>query len=424
MRVHHRFMDYKKDLVLIGISLGGARLEETAENAGVTEVAALAFNQAASKRLSATEITDIMTGKNVNLRADFTERDSLDVLVTGSPEDLEIGLQLAHVLLTEGRVEPPAFTKWAETSLQQYERYSRSPQFVAITALLDLISGGDPRFTMKDPQRIEAQSLERAQAWLERLCREAPIEVAVVGEIRADEVMPLIEKYLGSLPKRSRSVAQLDPLRKLNRGEGPFERRVQVDTITPQAMVFYGFAGSNARDVYDSRALALASKTLDSRLIERVREELGLVYGIGVQSAPSTAFDDVGMFVTGAPCAPDKTEELLGEIEAIFAAYALDGPTAAELSNAKKQVLNNLDTRMKEPSFWWGKLQHVDLHKVDLDQLRRLEESYQEFTREQVREVFRKYYVPRRLYQVIAVPTGSTEPALESGAKEAVPATP
>ena len=424
VRVHHRFMDYKKDLVLLSISLGGARLEETAATAGVTEVAALAFNQPATKRLSSTEITDIMTGKNINLRAEFIGHDSLDVLVTGSPKDLELGLQLAHVLLTEGRIEEPAFRKWVETSLQQYERYRRAPQFVAITALIDAVSGGDPRVTMKDPERVNAQSPERAQAWLERLCREAPLEVAVVGQVTQDELIPLIEKYIGSLPKRPRSAAHLARLRKLNRDEGPLERRVSVEKITTQAMVFCGLVGSDAHDVHDSQALDLAGKILDSQLIERVREELGLVYSIGVQTEASTAYEDAGMFVTGAPCAPDKADELLGEIDAIFAKLAEEEPTEEELANAKKQILNNLDTRMKEPSFWWGKLQHVELHKLDLDELKHLKESYDAFTREQVRDVFRKYYVPQRQYRVIAVPRGAAEPAVGTEAEKPVPVAP
>ncbi len=423
VRVHHRFMDYKKDLVLVSISLAGARLEETTANAGVTEVAALAFNQPATKRLTSTEITDIMTGKNINVRADFG-RDSLTLIVTGSPKDLEIGLQLAHVLLMEGKIEESAFKKWVETSLQGYERFSKSTQFVAIKTLLDLISDGDPRMTMKDPERINAQSLERAQAWLERLCREAPIEVAVVGEMKQDEVMPLIEKYIGSLSKRSRSTVYLDRLRKLNRDKGPLEKRVNVETITPKAMVLYGFVGSDAHNVHDSQALDLAAKVLDSQLIERVREELGLVYSIGVQAQASEAYEDAGMFVTGAPCAPDKTDELVKEIDALFAALAEQGPTEEELANAKKQMLNNLDTRMKEPSFWWGKLQFAELHKVDLDELKHLKESYEAFTREQVRDVFRKYFVPERQYRVIAVPAEVEEPVLGSKKEEMVPATP
>lgn len=421
-RVHHRYMDDRKNLVLVSISLGGARLEETAANAGVTEVATLAFNRPATKRLSSTEIADIMTGSKIELRAEYIERDSLDVLVTGSPEDLELGLRLAHALLTEGRIEPTVFEKWVETSLQQHEQYSKSPQFAAMKALLELISGGDPRYTMPDPGRVRAQTLERSQAWLERLCSEAPLEVAVVGDVRRDELVPLIEKYVGSLPKRSPSAARLDGLRRLSRAEGPLERRVVVNTTVPQAMVFYGFVGGNARDASDSRALELAAQALDSRLIERVRDELGLVYSIGVRSEASAVYEDAGLFVAGAPCAADKAEELLGEIGLIFAAFAAEGPTAEELADAKKQVLDNLGKRMKRPTYWWGRLQYAELHKVDLSELTHLKESYQALTQEQVRDVFRRYYVPQRQYQVIAVPVAA-QPA-DGETKQAVPVAP
>ena len=424
VRVHHRFMDYKKNLVLVSISLGGARLEETAANAGVTEVAALAFNQPSTKRLTSTEITDILTGKTVDLRAEFRERDSLDILVSGSPEDLETGLQLAYVLLTEGRIEEPAFKQWVETSLQGYERYSKSPQFAVFKEYLDLVSNGDPRFTMKDPERIKAQTLECAQSWLEHLCREAPIEVAVVGELKLADALPLVEKYLGSLPRRNASAARLDPLRKLARGVGPLVRRVEVETITPQAMVLCGFVGSSAKELQDTRALELAAKTLDSRLIERVREELGLVYSIGVQVQASEVFDDFGAFLTGAPCAPDKADELVGEIEALFEKFAAEGPTDDELANAKKQILNNLDTRTKEPSYWWGELQYLDLHKLKLDNFKKMGEAYEAFTREQVLDAFRKYYQPQRQYRIIAVPVQVAKPSDATEEKAEVPAAP
>ena len=410
-RVHHRFMDYKKNQIFMTISFGGARLEETAANAGVTEVAALAINQAATKRLSSTEVRDLMTGKDANVRAEYGKQDALALIVTGSPEDFEHALRLAHALMTEGKIEDSAFKNWVETSLQGYERYSKSAQFVAIKNLLAAYSGDDPRVTMKDPARIKAQTAARAQAWLERLFREAPIEVAVVGDINKDRIMPMIEKYIGSLPKRPRSVERFDRLRTLNRKAERIELAIEVDTITQQAMVLYSLIGSDAKNIHDARALDLAGKILDSRLIKRVREELGLVYSIGVQVDAAEVYHDSGMFVTGAPCAPDKAAVLADEIETIFQALADTGPTEEEHANAVKQIQNNLDTRMKEPTFWWSKLECLDLHKLDLNNLKGLKESYGQYTAEQVRDVFRKYFVPERQIRILAVPSAVEAPA-------------
>ena len=360
-------MDYKKDLVLLSITLAGGEIEETAKNAGVSTVASLPFSQQpATSRLKSTDIEDIMTGKKVSVTGE-SQGDTFALMVSGSPKDLEIGLQLAHALLTSGKIEQSAFDNWKQESLQRFDQMSKMPQFRAIEALIDVVSGSDPRRTMMNPAKINDQSVERSQAWLERVCREAPIEVAVVGEMKLEDVMPLVEKYVGSLPKRERSAAPLDKLRKLARKPGPLERHIEVETVTPMTMVLCGFMGSQATDIHDVRALNLARLTLDSRLIKRIREELGLVYSIGANNVPSDTYDDSGIFISGAPCTPGKGEEVAKEVDAIFKAFADTGPTAEEMENAKKQIANELDSSLKEPNFWFDKLQKkgYQLHLVE-----------------------------------------------------------
>ena len=419
-RVHHRFMDYKKDLVLLNITLAGGQIEETAENAGVTQVANLILAQPATGRLSSTDIEDIMTGKNIKVAGGGSD-DAFTVSISGSPKDLEIGLKLTYALLTDGKLEQSAFDNWKQQALQQYTMASKMPQFAAFDAFIKAATGDDPRRPiLLTPSQIEAQSVARAQAWFTRLCREAPIEVSVVGEIQLDEVQSLIEKYIGSLPARSRDAKKLDELRKFKRAAGPLERRVDLETITPQAFAVAGFMGCNTTNVVDMRALNLAANILDSRLIKRIREELGMVYSIGAQSRPERCYEDSGFFLSGAPCAPDKPEAVIKEVEAIFQAFTETGPTAEELENAKKQIANHLDTQLKEPSFWSDQLKNFDLHKMKLADLKNIPEAYQALTAEQVKDVFKRYNVPARVFRISVVPSKPAEtPAQEKKAEPA-----
>jgi len=424
-RVHHRFMDYKKDTVLVSITLAGGQIEETAENAGITTVAALILQQPATGRLASTDIQDIMTGKNISVGGNAQD-DAFTLTVSGSPKDLEAGLQLAHALLTDGKLEPSAFDHWKEGALQQYEMASKTPMYVAFDALFRLISSGDPRrIVLLKPAQIEAQSMDRAQAWLQRLCREAPIEVAVVGEIQLEEALPLMEKYVGALPTRPRSAPQLDKLRTLKRAPGPLESPVDVDTITPQAVAVVGFMGCDATNIPDVRALNTAANILDSRLIKRVREELGLVYSIQSYNGPGQVYVDSGLFFSGAPCAPDKVGEVIKEVETIFQAFADAGPTAEELENAKKQIGNHLDTELKEPRFWLGQLQTLDLHKMKLADLKNIPAAYEGLTAEKVQGVFKKYDQPVRTFRVSAVPAKApAEEQSEEGKEAPAPTAP
>lgn len=414
-RVHHRFMDYKKDTVLVNIALAGGEIEETAENAGVTEVASLVVQEPATNRLTSTQMRDLMTGKNIKLRGGG-RGDSFTISIQGSPEDLEEGLQEAYALLTDGKIEESAFKNWKLRMLQMLEMFSKMPQMKGFLEIEDLVTGGDPRRTMITPERIENQTIERAQAWFDRLARTAPIEVAVVGDIPLDKAMPLIERYVGSLPERPRSADYLDKLRKSRRPTGPLARHIDLETMTPQAMAITGFMGSEGRNVHDTRAMTLSSEILSSRLIKRIREDLSLVYSIRGSHNESWIYEDAGRFMTGAPCDPANVNKVVEEVNNIFTDYADKGPTEEELSNAKKQVANNLDTEMREPRYWMRVLSHLDLHDRDLEVEKNEKEAYEPYTIEQVRAVFKKYYRPTRKFMLTVVPKApktTPEPAKE-----------
>jgi predicted Zn-dependent peptidase len=276
--------------------------------------------------------------------------DNFAITVSGSPVDLEIGLQLAHVLLTDGRIEDAAFKNWKLSTLQRLEQRERLPHFKAMEALEHLVSNDDPRRVPFIKSNVEALSREAAQAWFERLCRQAPIEVAVVGDIQLTNSLQLIERYLGSLPKRSRAADSLKGLRRSPRPPGPLARSVDVQTVTPQAMAITGFAGADGRNTFDARALGLAQSIATTRLRQRIREELALVYSIGAQHEPGWVYEDSGKFESGATCAPANPEKVIEEVNKIFHDLAESGPTAEELTNAKKFIANVLDTELREPS--------------------------------------------------------------------------
>ncbi len=419
VRVHHRFVDYKEDTVMVSVALAGGGIEETAANAGITAVARLAVNEAATKRLSSTNIRDLMTGKNIQVSAggggpgrggrgrgpgSALGEDALTISVQGSPKDLEAGLQLTHALLTEGRIEEAAFKNWKLETLQMLERMRTMPPFRAMEAVAELVSGGDPRMRFPTEEDVNRQSLEEAQAWFDRLCRQAPIEVAVVGEMKLEEAMPLIERYLGSLPERGRSAEHLDKLRRLGRSTGPLVRHVEMETITPQGVATAGFMAAEGHNAHDRRAFQLASQVLSTRLIKQIREDQGLVYSIRARYTPTWTYEDAAQFSAGAPCDPGNAKMVAEQIHAAFAEFAKTGPTEDELANAKKQVANNLDTEMKEPGYWWNILQHHDLHRRNLADEKVEKEAYEAYAADEVRGVFQKYYEPGRQFSVTVVP--------------------
>lgn len=420
IRVHHRFMDYKKDQVVVRISFAGGGIEETAENLGVSSVASLILASPATSQLGSTDIRDLRTGKNISVGGGATDDETFLVSVSGSPVDLEFGLRLAHALMTDGRLEETAFKNWRLGMLRSLQQREKDVGAHAGDAVGDVTSGGDPRRRTIRKEEVERLTVGQGQAWFERICRGAPAEVAIVGDITWERAQPLVERYIGSLATRSRSAEQLDKLRMLRRAEGPLVRNVTVDTVTPAAVAYAGFMACEGRQIDERRALQVAESILSTRAIKRIREELGLVYGISANFSASWIYRDSGMFRAGSKCKPENAERVAEEVHALFRAFAEKGPTAEELENAKKQILNDLDTGVREPEYWIGMLQHLDLHGRSLDEVATQREQYETMTAEAVRDAFRKYYVAARTFTVTAVPSSPAVPAASQPAGQPV----
>jgi zinc protease len=211
VRVHHRFVDQRRNEARVRITLAGGEIEETAANRGVTRAAALAWQRPATSTLTSTQVRDLMTGRRVHVGG-AADADALQLVVSGDPAELEHGLQLAYRLLTDPVVEPAALAQWQETELQAITARRTRPAGVLGEALADAIyPATELRTRSLSAEQVRAVSREAASAWLTRLVATAPIEVAVVGDLERERALELVTRYVGALPARARIGADTGP---------------------------------------------------------------------------------------------------------------------------------------------------------------------------------------------------------------------
>jgi len=403
VRAHLRSMDFKKDQVLIRITLGGGTIQETATNRGVTIVAALAFGQPATDTLSSTDIQDLMTGKNISFRGN-AGADALTLSVDSATRDVEDAFRLIHLMLTRPRIEPSALDRWKEATAQAIEQRRIDVAAQAAEELAALISDDDPRFRALTREQLDALTLEAGQRWLDRMIRSAPIEMAVVGDIDRDRALELTLKYLGSLPNRPVRDPDLDALRKISHRSGPVTATVGVPTITPRAVVLEGWRGADWTDVKDRRILQILAQILSSRLREEIRENLGLTYTIYAFARPGRAYRGEGFFGISFTADPQKAAGAADLSLDVARKLADDGPTDEELHTVREQYRNSIETAQKEPAYWASVLGELDYRGTVLADVKEALRKYTTYSREEMMDVVRRYLIPGRRLQVIARP--------------------
>lgn len=407
-RVHMKTVDQRKNEMSITITLATGEILETAQNRGITQAATLAFSPQgqSSSTLNSTQIREFMTGKKISVGGGASGDDAVTLAINGSPEGLETGLQLAHLLLTDPKVSESSLKLWKERQTQGIAQRKAQPGGVLLETLSAAIyPAAELRTKPLEQANIDAITLDAAQKWLKEKIITAPMEISIVGDFDPAVVQPLVEKYLGSLPKRDRVKAGLyTDLRKIERPKGPIAVTKKLATQTPQAVVVDGFFGADYTDVADVRTLQMASRIVSTRMIKTVREEKQLVYSISAASRPSSAFPGYGVFTAQAPTDPSKAEALPETIDAMYAEFAKTGPTKDELEVAQRQLDKSLEETMKEPDFWAARMNAMDYRGNKLDDILTIRDFYAKLTPEQVRDVFAKYCKPENRFRVTVLP--------------------
>jgi len=409
VRLHYRFMDFKKDHVTVTITLAGGAIRENAEQRGLTEVATRALSTPATTRFSSTDIRDIMTGKKVAVEGRMTE-DTVVLSVAGAPEALEDGLQLAHVLLQDARLEPASVTLWKDQKLQELAATRTRIDARAREAAALVTSGNDPRRALLTPEQVKAraEAMATAQAWLDELLRAAPMEVAIVGDIPESRALELAATYLGSLPARPRHDARLASLRQVAGFTGPLERTLEVETITPRAQPILLWRCADWQDVRGRRLMSIASRILERRVRQEVREERGLTYSTFTYARPSKVYPDTSALYVEFTADPDKVTEAVALAKSVVERLAAEGPTDAEMETVRKQLQNDLGTMYKEPRFWVEVLSDLEYHGTKLADLDGVIEKFLAFSKDEVAAEMRKTVVPERFAIIMARPKAPT----------------
>src|SRR5499427_7601620 len=405
VRVHHRAMDQRKNEASIVITLAGGPIQETAANRGITEAALRAWERPASSKLSSTQIRDLMTGAKVRVRSGASG-DSISLTVSGDPVDLDRGMQLAYLLLTDPVIEQPALDQWKDAELQRIaQRKSRPMQVLADRSADVIYPASETRTRSLTADQVRALTRPAAQAWLKRLITDAPIEVAVVGDIDRETATRLVTKYVGSLHTRPRiDDKTLANLRTIARPQGPLALAESVEILTPQAAVLTGFFGTDIQNVRDTRLLNLAARVLSTRMIKTIREEQQLVYSIDASSEAAVIYPGFGLFASAAPTDPEKAQKLAAALEQMYAEFYKDGPTAEELAVAKKQTATLLDEVLKTPGFWLGRLATLDYRGLTIDDVLEAQAQYQSFSAQEVQDAFVRYDKPEARLRFVITP--------------------
>ncbi|MFZ0039276.1 MAG: pitrilysin family protein, partial [Candidatus Acidiferrales bacterium] len=193
------------------------------------------------------------------------------------------------------------------------------------------------------PSDLESFSMTDAQSYFNKYYLPANMVVTLVGDVKASEVMPILEKYFGRLPAKPKP----EPLRTV---EPPQDaERIVILHETTQPIFIEGYHKPSALDkddaVYDALQ-DLMSNGRTSRLYRSlVRDKKIAAFASGFSGVPGAKYPN--MFIFFATSTPGHTPEEIrdaihAEIERVKTADITDEELAMIKTRAKADLIRKL----------------------------------------------------------------------------------
>jgi zinc protease len=205
------------------------------------------------------------------------------------------------------------------------------------------------------PEYFDALNLERImQIYKERFEDLNEMHFTFTGSINENEVKPLLEKYIASLPASSKKFHYVD--NKLRPAKGKADVNVYKGK-DPKAFILALYSGEVPySESLDLKAQAI-SEILNIRIIENLREKIQGIYGGGIpvqfEKIPYSHYS----FFLQLPCGPEKVDTLLKAANAEIQSLIKNGPSQENLDKVKKQWKEQHKVDMKENGTWLSELQ-------------------------------------------------------------------
>jgi zinc protease len=400
--------DSRLPLVSIYAAFRGGLLAETPETNGLTKLLSRTMLKG-TKNLTAAQIAEKLEGAGGRIASD-SGNNSFSVTVEVMKPDFALGLNvLADVL------QNPVFPE-AEVELEKQAQIAgikaENEQVTAVARNVarEKLFGSHP-YALRTAGRIESVAkLTPAdlRAMHEKYAVAKNGVIAVFGDVKAEEVVRLVEKEFAKLP--SGELALTEPARPV-----PLTDTVVAveERDKQQAVVMFGYQAADVLSP-DRPALELldeASNDLGSRFFERIREQLGLAYYVGAGSFAGLA---PGSFVFYLGTDPKKVDLVTKEFQDEIAKLARDGLTEEELARAKKKLLGSEAIRNQSNSAFAASVALDELVGLGYDYHLKRKERIEAVTLEEAKRVANKYFNTPGRVQVTVRPPEQTAPAKDA----------
>ncbi|TMM56879.1 insulinase family protein [Maribacter algarum] len=381
--------DFKNDEVLFrAYSHGGTSLYSDADYLATT-FANQGLTEAGIGGLSLTDLNKFMSGKIANVSPSirgFSE----NFRGSAAPKDLETLFQMVHLYFTSLNKDDEAYSSFITKQKSFLGNLMANPQFYFQDQIGKIKNEGNPRYTgFPTTEKLDASDYNLAyQKYQERFADAGDFHYFLVGNIDEEKIGELAKTYLASLPGKN-SNEKYVPTK--FRRKDKFQKHIVNRGTDPKSNVSITWEEEIPYDSKIALNIAALGEVLTIKLVERLREQEGGVYGVGARGSLSKmSFSNI-TFSISFPCGPENVDKLVDAALAEVNKIKSEGVTPEDLAKVKETYLVKRKEDLKTNEFWISNLLANHQEERDSNSILSFEDKVNSLNSNDLQEVAKKY---------------------------------
>ncbi|MBR4755469.1 MAG: insulinase family protein, partial [Bacteroidales bacterium] len=281
-----------------------------------------------------------------------------------------------------------------------------TPAFKLQKGLNEFIYGGDPRAEFISMDILEKANLETVEKNYRKLFADAAGAVLVItGDVVPENIKPLVEKYVGSLPKGKKASSWKDVSPKFVKGEAV--KVLQTDMETPKTTVFQLYSDYRPYSVKDKVLCNAVSYVLDQIYVETLREDEGGTYGASSAAEASKEPEERYILQVAFECKPERADNLKTLAREEFRKLAENGPTDEQFTRTLENFKKNVPEQRINNNYWMQTI--LNHYRFGGDYDAEYEAAVNSMTKEEIRDAAAKLYSSGNFLEFVQVPGKTSE---------------
>ncbi len=294
---------------------------------------------------SAKELADMMTAIGGNLNA-FTAKECTSFYVRTLDIHLEKAIEIIGDMICNSLFLPKDISKEKQVVLDEIDMYNDSPEDLVHELLQKKVWDKHPLGYIISGSKKNVKSFKQRDIsdFFNDNYTADNMVISIAGHCDVERILDVLEKHFGGIKAASGIRHKISK---------PTYKKVFVkkhkDIEQVHLNVAFDSVGYQSDDRYTlSIANAILGGSLNSRLFQHIREELGLTYSI---YSYESLYRDTGLFHIYAAMNPSQLEYVFDEIRLLVKHFVLDGITARELEDTKEQLVTEYILGLESTNF-------------------------------------------------------------------------